>query len=142
MPRKSAAALSTLNPVVTPATPRLTPPPSLSARERAVFQELVNATAPDHFTRADLPLLVEYCTACVLAREAAAALYRDGAVHVIRGRANPWLVVQEKQLRAMSALSLRLRICPQGRMSAARAGTHAKRPGTRGVHALMELDDE
>lgn len=142
MPRQSTAALSTLSPALPAATPRLTPPPTLSARERAVFQELVNSTGPDHFTRADLPLLVEYCTACVLARDAASALQREGAVHPISCRANPWLVVQEKQLRAMSALSLRLRICPQGRMTAARAGTHAKRPGARGVHALMELDDE
>ena len=34
---------------------------------------------------------------------------------VIGGRTSPWLVVQEKSIRAMVALAMRLRISPQAR---------------------------
>jgi hypothetical protein len=86
---------------------------------RLRFIELVNAVHSEHFTDADVPLLVEYATTCLLARQAAQAIQREGAV--IKGRASPWLVVSEKSLKAMSVLAMRLRLCPQGRMSAAQA---------------------
>lgn len=140
MPRKSAAALAVV-PVVTGAPPRLNPPTGLSDAARLVFAELVAATDAKHFTRADLPLLTEYATACDLARQAAKELEVAGPV--VAGRVSPWLTIQEKSLRAMVALSLRLRVCPQARMSAAKAGTNARNRGVCGIDAILGgRDDE
>ncbi|MGY8677105.1 hypothetical protein Q2941_04730 [Bradyrhizobium sp. UFLA05-153] len=88
------------------------PPSNLSPAERAAFLDIVNNTAPTHFQMSDLPLLCRYAEAIVLAERAAKEL-RGNAV--VNGKASPWLVVQEKSLRAIVALSMRLRLSPQGR---------------------------
>jgi len=125
MPRKSAAELSLAVPPPLPTRSDIVAPPGLIEPVRLRFVELVNAVHHEHFTDADVPLLVEYATACHLARQAAQAIQRDGAV--IKSRPSAWLVVQEKSLRAMSALAMRLRLCPQGRLSAAQA----RKPSSR-----------
>jgi phage terminase small subunit len=109
--RKSAAALSVIPIEVKPN--QLQPPGSLSEAERKVFIDIVTACEPQHFRPADLPLLVRYVEACVLADQAAEQL-RDGAV--IDGKPSPWITVQEKAVRAMVALSMRLRLSPQSRI--------------------------
>jgi P27 family predicted phage terminase small subunit len=114
MPRRSAASLAVVR--VDASVSRLHPPAELGAEERAVWQEIVVTCDPKHFVRSDAPLLARYCESVVLARRAAAALTAEGAV--IAGRTNPWLVVQEKGIRAMTALSMRLRISPQARREA------------------------
>jgi phage terminase small subunit len=116
MPRKSSAALRV--PAVD-GQPPLEPPTSLSRAELELFCAIINAVDKKHFRPSDLPLLTRYVEACVLAEQAAKQL-RKGAV--INGRASPWLVVQEKAVRAMTALSMRLRLSPQGRQSARGAG--------------------
>ncbi|MFZ1831296.1 MAG: P27 family phage terminase small subunit [Pseudomonadales bacterium] len=138
MPRKSLAELSTT--VVDTRHIRLAPPSHLSEAAAAVWCDLVAAVGPEHFTRADGPLLEQYAVACVMARRAADALERDG--EVIDGKASPWLVIQEKSVRALVALSARLRVCPQSRFDRLKAGTNARKPGPRGVAALLEMEDE
>src|SRR5437762_236656 len=97
MPRKSAAALA-LGPLSVDGRPkRLNPPPTLSAQERALFVDLVSTNTPEHFRPSDLPLLCRYVEAAVLAEQAAQEL-RQGAV--VSGKANPWLIVSEKAVRA------------------------------------------
>src|SRR5580700_1651199 len=54
MPRKSAAAIATLE----PRGRRLEPPPGLSAAERAAFVATVRSVRPGHFADEDTPLLV------------------------------------------------------------------------------------
>src|SRR6266498_2859863 len=88
-------------------------PAGLSAEERAIFQQLVAATDPDHFTASDVPLLVSYVQAIAQHDRAAQAIRREG--DVVNGRASPWITVQEKAVRAMTALSMRLRVSPQAR---------------------------
>jgi phage terminase small subunit len=110
MPRKSVAALSVI-PVDGP-SPRVHPPATLDKREREVFIELVNAADSRHFRESDLPLLVAYVQAIVLADKAAAEL-RKGAV--LKGKASPWLSIQERAIKHMVALSMRLRLSPQAR---------------------------
>jgi phage terminase small subunit len=124
MPRKSAAALAIV-PRVSGAPARLRPPSHLGEQEVEVFRELVAACDPAHFVASDLPLLASYAEATVLARQAAKELSTDGAV--IGGRTSPWLVVQEKAVRAQIALSVRLRLAPQSRLKAEAVG---RRPGT------------
>jgi hypothetical protein len=119
MPRISAAAHSVVAPEIKPQ--RLKPPPTLSKPERELFTRIVATNKPDHFRLADGVLLCRFVEAAILAEQAAAEL-RAGAV--VKGRASPWLTVQEKAVRALLALSMRLRLSPQSRIdpqTAARA---------------------
>jgi phage terminase small subunit len=93
---------------------RLDPPASLPEAERGIFVDLVNACEPKHFRPSDLPLLLRYCEASVLAEHAARELRQTGAV--VNGKPSPWIAVQEKAVRAMVALSMRLRLSPQSRI--------------------------
>jgi hypothetical protein len=68
----------------------------------------------EHFRASDMPLLRSFCESTALADQSAAALAQDGPI--IGGRASPWLVVQEKSIRAQAALALRLRLCPSARL--------------------------
>jgi phage terminase small subunit len=120
--RKSAAALAVV-PLAPKSTPgRLRPPEHLPETERELFSELVASCASDHFVASDLPLLTEYCVAVVLARQAAAELQAAGAV--VNNRPSAWIVVQEKAVRAMVALSQRLRLAPLSRLKAEAVGRH------------------
>jgi phage terminase small subunit len=65
------------------------------------------------FTEGDLPLLVAYVAAVSQHERAVAALREQG--DVVDGKANAWIVVQEKAVRAMTALAMRLRLSPQAR---------------------------
>jgi phage terminase small subunit len=120
--RKSAAELSTVT-IDGPET-RLKPPSTLSDAERKVFRDLVRACDSEHFAPSDLPLLCRYCEAIVLAETAALEL-RQGAV--VNGKPSPWIVIQEKSVRAIVALSLRLRLSPQARLRVARPDAFAGR---------------
>ena len=60
-----------------------------------------------------MPLIIEYCTACAQAREAAHRLLEAGPV--IGRHISPWAVIQEKSTRTMLALATRLRLSPQAR---------------------------
>jgi phage terminase small subunit len=116
VPRKSAASLHIL-PSPKPST-RIRQPSDLGEAELAVWLQLTRTTDAAHFLESDLPLLVEYCRAVVLAQQAGRELAQNGAV--VNGRASAWLVIQEKQIRAMTALSHRLRLSPQSRQDKGR----------------------
>ena len=133
MPRKSSAALAVVGVDGRPG--RLRPPATLSDSERTVFVNLVGACKPEHFQASDLPLLARYCEATVLAEQAAEHLRTEGAV--IAGRVSPWITVQEKAIRALTALSMRLRVSPQ-----ARAPNNPSRPQPANVYERMALRDE
>jgi hypothetical protein len=64
--RRSAEALA-IN--VSGAPTRLTAPSGLNAKERAQFEELVNAADPNHFRKGDTPLLVSLAQATLLAQK-------------------------------------------------------------------------
>jgi len=137
MPRASAASLTVLKPKRTRV--RLAPSPDAPSDVVAVFGEIVAATPAGHFRASDAPLIQGYAEAIVLARQAANALAREGPV--VAGRGSPWVVVQEKAHRAMSMLSMRLRLSPQHRADSRSAGRNADRPGPS-VYAMMdEMDD-
>jgi phage terminase small subunit len=136
MPRKSLAALSAVTVDGRPS--RLKPPAYLSDAERKVFLDLVSAVDPRHFQPSDMPLLCRYVEACALGEQAAEHLRRNGAVSF--DKASPWIVIQEKAVRAMVALSMRLRLSPQ-----ARQANNPTRPhGGNGVsvYERMRLDDK
>jgi phage terminase small subunit len=87
---------------------------------------VVAACDRDHFRPSDLPLVVRYVEAAALGDQAAAQL-RLGAV--ITGKPSPWITVQEKAVRAMVALSMRLRLSPQSRIDAKTLGRQEVRQG-------------
>jgi phage terminase small subunit len=109
--RKSAEALSAI--AVDGQSPLPAPPASLSEPEREMFATIVAGCDAGHFRQTDLPLLSRYCEAAVLAEQAALEL-RNGAV--VDGKPSPWIVIQEKCVRAMVSLSMRLRLSPQSRL--------------------------
>jgi P27 family predicted phage terminase small subunit len=92
---------------------RLRPPADLPAAETEIFISVVGGVDQQNFRPSDLPLLVEYCTAAVQAREAAAQLRREGST--IGRHINPLIAVQEKSVRAMAMLATKLRLSPQSR---------------------------
>jgi hypothetical protein len=107
---------------------RLEPPASLSESERTIFIDLVNACDAKHFRQSDLPLLVRYVEAAALSDQAAQEL-RQGAV--VNGKVSPWLTVQEKSVRTMVALSMRLRLSPQSRIDPKTLGRHEPYSGPK-----------
>jgi len=110
MPRKSAASLSVVP--LDSRNVRLKPPANLPELEKALFVSLVAANPPQHFRESDMPLLVQYCNACILSERAMDELRAEP---IINNRSTAWLTVFEKASRAMVALSMRLRLSPQAR---------------------------
>ena len=89
-----------------------------------VFVGLVTACDPDHFRASDLPLLVRYTESIVLGDQAALEL-RKGAV--VKGKSSPWLAVQREAIKAMVALSMRLRPCGDKRVHERSSIAHVMR---------------
>lgn len=108
---------------------RLEPPANLSPGAAEVFKRTVEALDADHFAACDAPLMEQYAVAADLARQAQAQLDEHGAV--VAGKANPWLVVQEKSVRSLVALAARLRLSPQSRFDRLVAATKSRPKGTR-----------
>jgi phage terminase small subunit len=120
---------------------RLKPPESLSEPALKVFEHVVGAVDPGHFSEVDMPLLESYATSAAMATLAAQMLGQEGAV--VEGKANAWLTVQEKAQRSLVALSARLRICPQSRFDRLVAGSNT-RPQVRLANSggLLAGDDD
>jgi phage terminase small subunit len=124
--RKSAEALTAI--ALDGESPLPAPPASLSEPEREMFATIVAGCDAGHFRQTDLPLLSRYCEAAVLAERAALEL-RNGAV--VDGKPSPWIVIQEKCVRAMVSLSMRLRLSPQSRIDPKTLGRQQPHPGPR-----------
>ncbi|MGI8895366.1 MAG: hypothetical protein ACR2HE_06920 [Casimicrobiaceae bacterium] len=104
----------------------------MTARATAIFIDIVTNMSAEHFGPADIPLLRQYAVACETAELAERELMTAG--HVIDGRASAWLTVQEKAQRAQTALALRLRCCPQSRISKHKDTSSARPRRTRRAH--------
>ena len=116
--RKSAEAMSAA--ISVDGSPdRLQPPDHLSADERRRFTEIVTNCDARHFRPTDTTLLCRFCEADALAEKAAKELRKNP---VIDGRPSPWIYIQEKSVRTLTALSMRLRLSPQSRIDARAMG--------------------
>ena len=120
--RKSAASLEVIN--VDGSPDRLQPPDHLSADERERFTKIIASCDARHFRPSDMTLLCRFVEADALAERAAKELRKHP---VIDGKASPWLMVQEKSVRALTALSIRLRLSPSSRIDAKAMGRHEPR---------------
>ena len=109
--RKSAGALSVVGVDGKPS--QLSPPSHLGTDEARRFRELVATVDTRHFRPSDVSLLCRYVEADGMAELAAKELREHGPV--VDGRPSPWITIQEKQIRALVALSMRLRLSPQSR---------------------------
>ena len=130
--RKTTEAISALSWIGPP--PRLTAPPELTETERRVFADIVGACEPEHFRPSDMPLLTAYCRAVVLEQQSAREYAK---APVVGNQISAWSIVHANALKSMIALSLRLRLSPQGRAKA----VSTKRPMQLSYYeraALME----
>ena len=115
---------------------RLTPPDHLGQDERRRFVELVANCDAGQFRPSDVPLLCRYVESDSLGERAAREL-RDGGP-VLDGKASPWIVIQEKSIRALVALSMRLRLSPQSRTDPKTVGRNKAEPSVYDVMAGLE----
>jgi hypothetical protein len=127
--RKSAAALA-----VVPAgevLARLRPSANLTAEQRRVWLETVNARPADWFGPEQVPLLEGFC------RHAAFAAALAGEINVCEPdwlkdeeglkRYKTLLEMHERETRAMSSLATRLRLTNQALQDPKTAGRHGRR---------------
>jgi len=133
MPRKSAAELTVIP--LDQRLSRLRPPANLSEPERNIFVDLVTACPARHFQQSDMPLLIRYVETAALADQAAEHIRSEGAV--VGGRLSPWVTAQEKAIRALTALSMRLRLSPQ-----ARQPNNPSRKSPVSYYERMTVDDK
>jgi hypothetical protein len=100
--------------------PRLSAPAGLSKAERKLFDFLVGASPPHHFTDTDQPLLLSYVQTCVMAHSA---------------KSPAKLSIFERLVRLQAMLATKLRLSPQTRLdpktlarAAANFDPNAQRP--------------
>ena len=103
---------------------RVQPLTTLNPAAAAVFKHVVSSVDPSHFSAVDLPLLESYAVHAAMATQAAQQIDAEGAV--VAGKPSPWLTVQEKAVKALTALSARLRIAPQSRFDRLVAGANSR----------------
>ena len=84
---------------------RVQTPDDLTAAEAALFRQLVRSCAPDHFVFSDVPLLISYVQATLIARKSAKAMPKK-----------PELIsLWERSVKVQAVLATRLRLAPQAR---------------------------
>jgi hypothetical protein len=110
--RPSSAELMTPKPLSV--YPRLPMPPELSDDEAEVFLDIINTAEGDWFTRANLPLLVQYVRHIVQARRLAELI--ENCVGR-RETALPYylnlLAAQRAETAAIATLSVKMRVAQQ-----------------------------
>ena len=135
MPIKSKASLSAIH---GNRKTRLRAPAWLGEAEARVWNDLVSACGPGHFAESDAPALEHYCQCACLAQQASDALATQAAV--IDGRLNPWITVQEKMVKSMIALAMRLRLSPQARLR--RETTGRRGPPASAYELMRDMGDD
>jgi hypothetical protein len=128
--RKSAAFLT--GPDVTGKPTRLTAPSSLTIAEQTLFNELTGACDSSHFRKSDIPLLVSFVQATLIAEAAA----QDPET----------IAIWEKSTRLQATLATRLRLSPQSRVDPKTLGrqeqSNLRKPWEPIVNALKPPEEE
>jgi P27 family predicted phage terminase small subunit len=120
---------------------RLKAPDSLSDRAKQIFERLTASVNPDQFRPSDMPLIEQYANAICMAETAQNELDTNGAV--VDGKTSPYIAIQEKAIRSMVALSMRLRLSPQSRFDSKTAAAKKRiGNGSLGVDALTGVNYE
>ena len=120
MPRVALAALQGAQ--IDVRRDRLTPRQGFPESLSRAFTELVGSVGPDHFCEADRPLLEAMATAVCMSREASAHVEEHGLM-LPNGKPNPAGKVLLENQKLIKQLATALRLTPQSRISADKAGT-------------------
>lgn len=121
---KSAADLS----VVAISGARVPAPEYLTPGQREEWTAIVDSLPADWFRPADCALLVAYCAASALYKEALQMIQSEGIV-IDEGkgrRAHPAKDILTSQAAAMAQMAVKLRLCPSARYTEKAAGTATK----------------
>jgi P27 family predicted phage terminase small subunit len=110
---------------LTPRT-RAKPPKGFPDKARGTWKRIVNSLPHDHFRLSDLPLLEKYCMADCIYWQAMQKVLDRGELAIVteKGYSLPdiYLTVANKQVQIMTALSGKLRLAPNSRISHSKAG--------------------
>jgi phage terminase small subunit len=99
----------------------LEPPQGLQPQEEEIFRELVASCDPRHFRKADIPMLVSYCTATHLARCYASDIGDDPTA------LKAWTECTKLQI----SLATKLRLTPSSRLDRKTVGREEQPLGKR-----------
>jgi hypothetical protein len=123
---------------------RVAPPTALDEVEREHFLALVNNCPATQFQPQDLPLMVRWAELSAIAERAAGELRTRDLVTIDpktgREVLSPWFAIHERATKGLVALSMRLRISPQGRSPTTRAPK--TKAGRMSMYELLDLEEE
>jgi hypothetical protein len=116
------------------ASPRLSPPPSMSKPARLLFMEIVRSVDRQHFSTADAPLICSLVSTTLAARAQAKKLERDATPDVLK--------VWEKLVKLQVSLCTKLRITVQARVNPYTAGRRTADHQPSALDAFLAEDDD
>jgi P27 family predicted phage terminase small subunit len=102
------------------------PPKKMPKRAKDTWKQITNSLPVDHFRQSDLPLLEKYCMADHIYWDAMDKVLDRGDLAIVteKGYSLPdiYLTIANKQAQIMTALSVKLRVSPNSRISYMKAG--------------------
>jgi hypothetical protein len=125
MPRKSAAALNIIRPPTF--TPPPKPPADLTDPQQEVWRDLTESMPPDWFPKCTHALLAQLCRHICEAKFIAGKL-KKGAPNKTLADYDKWLSMQDRETKAILALSRSLRLTNQSRYDTLKAGRKMHNP--------------
>jgi phage terminase small subunit len=117
---------------------RLKPPDHLGPAATRIFRDLVARVPAGQFKPSDLSLVCRWCEWTAIADRAAAEMATNDLV-TPDGRPSPWIAIAERASKQLVALSLRLRLGPQSRVSKA---PKTEAPGQQSYYERMVAEED
>lgn len=119
--RGKQPAIAKSTPVVKPLDNRPAPPKSLGKRAKEVWVSVVNSVPKNHFCEGELPLLIQYCTACETAERMEKAFasgeYQDFVPAGSQGlKPHPAYNIIAVSRAAMATLATKMKITSSSRL--------------------------
>ena len=107
---------------------RVIAPASMTPSAKKLFNEIVNACAPDHFRDYEIPLLASYVTTTLMAR--ATAKYKKQ------------FAIFERAARLQKTLATSLRLSPSTRLHPEKLARQGNKHGGRNAPPPWDHDDD
>lgn len=115
------------------------PPPTLDADGKALWNEIVRSLQPGYFLQSEHPVLETYVQGILSIRRHREMLKIEGDFP--GGKLNRRHMLLQSEIKSMTGLATRLRLCPQSRLDRMMAGK-ATRPPARAAHDVSPEEDE
>lgn len=99
--------------------PALAPSKEAIPEVVAIFNEIVSAAVPGHFTPTDVPMLERYCFALHRAQRAQRQIEEMGEILLVSGNQstiNPWCKVLANVEKTLLSMAAKLRLTPSTRI--------------------------